>query len=59
MSILGGTNNVKHNSTDEITNGLITSGLSAQPQCKNAEVVIIPLQPRDIKSSIRWKNIDK
>ena len=31
--ILAATNNVDHNSPEEITNGLITSGLSAQAQC--------------------------
>ena len=34
--ILGGTNNVDHNSPEEITNGLKTYGLSAQAQCQNA-----------------------
>ena len=47
--ILGGTNNVDHNSPEEIANGLITSGLSAQAQCHNAKAVIIPLLPRDTK----------
>ena len=41
--IFGGTNNVDHNSPEEIANGLITSGLSAQAQCQNAKIVIIPL----------------
>ena len=31
--ILGGTNNVDHNSPEETANGRITSGLSAQAQC--------------------------
>ena len=34
--ILGGTNNVDHNSTEEIANGLITSGIfftSTMPKC--------------------------
>ena len=47
--ILGGSNNVDHNSPEEIANGLITSGLSAQAQCHNAKAVIIPLLPRDTK----------
>ena len=56
--ILGGTNNVDHNSPEEIANGLITSGLSAQAQCQNAKVVIIPLLPRDTKNSLRRGNIN-
>ena len=56
--ILGGTNNVDHNSPEEIANGLITSGLSAQAQCQNAKVVIIPLLPRDTKNSLRQGNIN-
>ena len=43
--ILGGTNTVDHNSPEEIANGLITSGFSAQAQCQNVKVVIIPLLP--------------
>ena len=50
--ILGGTNNADHNSPEEIANGRITFGLSAQAQCKNAKVVIISLLPRDTK--IHW-----
>ena len=49
--ILGGTINVDHNSPEEIINGLITSGLSAQAQRQNAKVVIIPLLPCDTKNS--------
>ena len=56
--ILGGTNNVDHNSPEEIANGLITSGLSTQAQCQNAKVVIIPLLPRDTKNSLRRGNIN-
>ena len=56
--ILGGTNNVDHNSPEEIAYGLITSGLSAQAQCQNAKVVIIPLLPRDTKNSLRRGNIN-
>ena len=56
--ILGGTNNVDHNSPEEIANGLITSGLSAQAQCQNAKVVIIPLLPCDTKNSLRRGNIN-
>ena len=56
--ILGGTNNVDHNFPEEIANGLITSGVSTQAQCQIAKVVIIPLLPRDIKSSLRQRNID-
>ena len=56
--ILGGTNNVKHNSPEEIANGLITSRLFAQAQCQNAKVVIIPLLPRDAKNLLRWRNIN-
>ena len=56
--ILGGTSNVDHNSPEEIANGLITSGLSAQAQCQNAKVVIIPLLPRDTKNSLRRGNIN-
>ena len=56
--ILGGTNNIDHNSPEEIVNGLITSGLSAQSKLKNAKIVIIPLLPRDSKSSMRRGNID-
>ena len=56
--ILGGTNNVDHNSPEEIANGLITSGVSAQAQCQNAKVVIIPLLPRDTKNSLRLVNIN-
>ena len=40
--ILAATNNVDHNSPEEITNGLITSGLSAQAQCQNAKVSYHP-----------------
>ena len=43
---------------EEITNGLITSGLSAQAQCQSAKVVIIPLLPRDTKNSLRRGNIN-
>ena len=39
--IHGGTNNVDHNSPEEIVNVLITSGLSAQAQCKKVKVIII------------------
>ena len=56
--ILGGTNNVDHNSPEEIANGLITSGLSAQAQCQNAKVVIIPLLPHDTKNSLRQGKIN-
>ena len=56
--ILGGTNNVDHNSPAEIANSLITSGISAQAQCQNAKVVIIPLLPRDTKNSLRQGNIN-
>ena len=51
--ILGGTNNIDHNSPEEIADGLISSRLSVQAQCQNAKVVIIPLLPCDIKSSLR------
>ena len=34
--ILVGTNNVDHNSSEEIASGLTTSGLSAQAQCQNS-----------------------
>ena len=54
----GGTNNVDHNSPEEIFNGLITSGFSAKAQCQNAKVVIILLLPRDIKNSLRRGNIN-
>ena len=54
---VGGTNNVDHNSPEEIANGLITSGLSAQAQCQNVNVVI-PLLSRDIKKSLRRGNIN-
>ena len=57
--ILGATNNINHNFPEEITNGLITLDiLSAQVKCKNAIVVIIPLLPHEIKSSLRQGNID-
>ena len=56
--ILGGTNNVDHNSPEEIANGLITSGLSAQAQCQNAKIVIIPLLPRDTKNSLLQGDIN-
>ena len=56
--ILGGTNNVGHNSLEEIANSLLISGLSAQAQCYNAKVVTIPLLPRDIKNSLRRGNIN-
>ena len=55
--ILGGTN-VDHNSPEEIANGLITSALSAQTQCQNTKVVIIPLLPRGTKNSLRQENIN-
>ena len=51
--ILGRTNNVNHKSPEKIANGLVISGLSAQAQCQNAKVVIIPLLPHDIKNSLR------
>ena len=54
--ILGVTNNVDHNSLEEIANGLTTSGLSAQAPCQNAKVVIIPLLSRDTKNSLRRGN---
>ena len=56
--ILGCTNNVDHNSPEEIANSLITSELSAQAQCQNAKVVIIPLLPHDTKNSLRRGNIN-
>ena len=56
--ILSGTNNVDHNSPEKIANSPITSGLFAQAQCQNAEIVIIPLIPRDTKNSLRWGNIN-
>ena len=56
--MLGGTNNVDHNSPEEIANGLITSGLSTQAQCQNVKVVIIPLLPCDINNSLRRGNIN-
>ena len=56
--ILGGANNVDHDSPEEIANGLITSGLSEQVQCQNAMVVIIPLLLRDTKNSLRWGDIN-
>ena len=56
--ILGGTNNVDHNSPEEIANGLTIAGLSAQAQCQNAKVVIIPLLPYDTKNSLRRGNIN-
>ena len=56
--ILGGANNVDHDSPEEITNGLIKSGLSEQVQCQNAMVVIIPLLLRDTKNSLRWGDIN-
>ena len=56
--ILGGINNVDHNSPKQIANGLITFGLSAQAQCQNANVVIKPLLPRDTKNSWRHGRIN-
>ena len=56
--ILCGTNNVDHNFPEESANGLIISGLSAQAQCQNPKVVIIPLLPCDIKNSLRQGNIN-
>ena len=56
--VLGGTNNVDHNSPEEIYRDLITFGLSAQAQYWNAKVVIIPLLPRNTKNSWRWGKIN-
>ena len=56
--IFGGTNNVDHNSPEETASGLITSGLSAQAQCQNAKIVIIPLLPRDTKNSLLQGDIN-
>ena len=56
--ILGGTNNIDHNSPEEIVSSLISSGLSIQNHCPNTKVVIIPLLPRDHKNSIRRGNIN-
>ena len=56
--ILGGTKNVDHNSAKEIVNGLITSGFSAQAQCQNAKVLVIPILTHNIKNSLRWENIN-
>ena len=52
--ILGGTNNVDHNLPEEIANGLVTSGLSAQAQCQNVKVVIIPLLPTMWDQKFIW-----
>ena len=54
----GGTNNVNHNSPEEIAIGLLISGIFAQPECQNAQVVIIPLLPHDIKNSLGRGNIN-
>ena len=56
--ILGGINNVDHNSPKQIANGVITFGLSAQAQCQNANVAIKPLLPRDTKNSWRQGRIN-
>ena len=56
--ILGGINNIDHNSPEETANGLKTSGLSAQAQCQNAKVDIIPLLPCDTENSLRQGNIN-
>ena len=56
--IFGGTNNVDHNSPEETANGLIASGLSAQAQCQNAKIVIIPLLPCDTKNSLLQGDIN-
>ena len=47
-----------HNSPEEITNGLITFGLSAQAQWQNANLLIKPLLPRDTKYWLRQGNIN-
>ena len=50
--IPGGTNNVDHNSPEEIANDLITSGLPAQVQCKKTKVIIILYY--HVISKIHW-----
>ena len=55
--ILCGTNNVDHNSPEEIVSGLISSGISVQAQFHRAKVVIIPLL-RDKRFSLRRGNIN-
>ena len=52
------TNNVAHNSPEEVVSGLISSGISAQAQCHSAKVVVIPLLSHDKKFSLRRKNIN-
>ena len=58
--VLCGTNNLDHNTPDELANGIILSGISAkkQTQCYNATVVLIPLLPCGKKESIRRRNIN-
>ena len=56
--ILCRTNNVDHNSPEEIVSGLISSGISIQAQYHRAKVVITPLLPRDKKFFLRRGNIN-
>ena len=56
--ILCGTNNLDHNLSEELVNGIILSGISAKKQCHNATVVLVPLLPRGKKDSIRRGNIN-
>ena len=49
--VLCGTNNIDHNSPEEIVSGLNSSGVSTQAQCHRGKVLIISLLPRDTKFS--------
>ena len=46
------------NFPEEIINGLILSGISAQAQCHRDKVVVIPLPRLDTKFSLRRGNIN-
>ena len=56
--ILCGTNNVNHNSPEEVVTRLISSGISVQAKCHCAKVVIIPLFPRYKKFSLSRGDIN-
>ena len=56
--ILCGTDNMDHNSAEDVIRGFISSGISVQRQCHCAKVLIIQLLPRDKKFSLRRRNIN-
>ena len=56
--ILCRTNNVDHDSHEEIVSRLISSVIFVQAQCHRAEVVVIPLLPCDKNFTLREGNIN-